>query len=55
MPEPPPYPHTGDHTPDSDAGGRTPRWVYLLWALGILVVVVFVTLHLTGVMGPGAH
>ena len=40
---------------DDEPSARTPRWVYLLWVAGILLVALFVVLHLTGVMGPGAH
>ncbi len=47
--------------PDTDDTGmghgrgpttRTPRWVTVV---GIVVVVLFVVLHLTGVIGPGGH
>lgn len=47
------YPTSDAH--DDEPSTRTPRWVYFLWAAGILLLVLFVVLHLTGVMGPGAH
>lgn len=60
MAETPRYP--SDHTePEETAGhenspvrpGR--RSAYLLWALGVVLVVSMVVLHLTGVLGPGGH
>ena len=59
MAEPPRYPDTGE---DSDLGrdrglatGR-PRWVAVLGiVIAIALVLLFVVLHLTGTLGPGAH
>ncbi len=56
MADPPPYPNAGDDAgADPDATNGTSRWMYLLVAIGVLVVVLFVALHLAGVLGPGAH
>jgi hypothetical protein len=52
MADPPRYPTTDD---DREDDAPASRWVYVLVAAGILLVVVFVTLHLTGVLGPGSH
>lgn len=58
MVEPPSHPETGD---DTGAGsgrrsrGDRPRRVYVMWAAGIALVVLFVALHLTGTIGPGSH
>jgi type VI protein secretion system component VasF len=52
--------------PDSDDAGagpgreptttRTPRWVSVVATIvAIAVVMLLVALHLTGVLGPGAH
>jgi hypothetical protein len=55
MADPPPYPDTGDDPGRGAATGK-PRWVS---ALGIIIVIalilLFVVLHLTGTLGPGAH
>jgi hypothetical protein len=40
---------------DDDPTTGTSRWVYVLLVVGALVVVLFVALHLAGVMGPGGH
>jgi hypothetical protein len=47
MAGPPPYPDTGDDT-------GTPRWVRVFGIIGIIVVLLFVILHLTG-GGVGGH
>jgi hypothetical protein len=56
MADPPRYPDTGDDPGDRGAATPTSRWV---WALGIIIaialVVLFVVLHVTGTIGPGAH
>jgi hypothetical protein len=59
MADPPPYPDTGDDTgvgrERGSASGR-PRWVAVLGILiAIVLVLLFVVLHLTGTLGPGAH
>jgi hypothetical protein len=59
----PPDPHTfGDTRDDPGAGlGRgsgpgRPRWVAVLGiAIAVGLVLAFFVLHLTGVLGPGAH
>jgi len=40
----------GDARPSS-----RPRWVYALVVIAIALLVLMVVLHLTGVVGPGAH
>lgn len=54
MPETPRYP---DGDPRQDVGGdrEPPRRVMLWWAVGAVLVVLFIVLHLTGIFGPGAH
>lgn len=37
------------------ARARGSRGTYLLWAAGIGLIALMVLLHLTGVVGPGAH
>jgi hypothetical protein len=42
--------------PDRGSTTRTPRWKSVVGIIiAIVVVVLFVALHLTGVLGPGAH
>jgi len=59
MADPPPYPDTGDDTgvgPDRGSATSTPRWVSVLGIIiAIVLVLLFVVLHLTGTLGPGAH
>jgi hypothetical protein len=57
MADPPPYPDTGEDTGDrGSAATKTPRRVAMLGlAIAIVLVVLFVILHLTGTLGPGAH
>jgi hypothetical protein len=55
--DPPSYPDTGDDTgvrPDRGSATSTSRWV-LVVGIVIAVVLLLVVLHLTGVLGPGAH
>jgi hypothetical protein len=51
--------NTGDDTgigPERGPATRTPRWVSVLGiVVAIVLVVVLVVLHLTGVLGRGAH
>jgi hypothetical protein len=59
MADPPRYPDTSDESgpsPDRGPTDRGSRWMaVLLWILGIVLVLGFVALHLTGTLGPGAH
>ena len=58
MPDTPSYPATGNASePDNDhrSTSASRRSKYLLWIVGIAVVVLFVVLHLTGVLGPEGH
>jgi hypothetical protein len=59
MADPPSYPDTGDDTgvgSDRGSATSTPRWVPVLGiAIAIVLVLLLVVLHLTGVLGPGAH
>jgi len=53
----PTYPDTDDTGVGSDRGSTTStsRWVYVFWAVGIVLVLLFVILHLTGAVGPHGH
>jgi hypothetical protein len=59
MADPPSYPDTGDDTGvgrDRGSASGTPRWVLVLGiVIAIVLVLLLVFLHLTGVLGPGAH
>jgi hypothetical protein len=59
MADPPSYPDRGDDTgvaPDRGSATSTPRWVPVLGVgIAIVLVLLLVVLHLTGVLGPGAH
>jgi hypothetical protein len=59
MAGPPRYPDTGDDSgvaPDGGSTARRSRWVMvLLWIIGIVLVLGFLVLHLTGGFGPGTH
>jgi hypothetical protein len=55
----PAHPETGDGPglgPGSESIAAKPRWKTTAWiVLGVVVVVVFIALHLTGVIDPGGH
>jgi hypothetical protein len=57
--DPPSYPDTRDDTgvgPDRGSSSSTPRWVPVVGiVIAIVLVLLLVVLHLTGVLGPGAH
>jgi hypothetical protein len=58
MAHPPPYPDGDDTGMESDRESTVgaPRWVSvvgIIIAIGLVLLVVL--LHLTGVIGPGAH
>ena len=59
MADPPSYPDTGEDRsvgPDGGSPTGTPRWVSVLGiVIAIALVLLLVVLHLTGVLGPGAH
>jgi hypothetical protein len=51
----PPYPDTGG-TGERGSATSTPRWVLVLGiTVAIVLILLLVVLHLTGVLGPGAH
>ena len=54
----PPADEGGDNTGTGRGRGpeaSSPRLTHLVWAVGIVLVVLFVVMHLTGVLGPGDH
>jgi hypothetical protein len=59
MPDTSRYPEdSGDdvrRSDDLEPPVARPRAVYVWWAVGIALVVVFLVLHLAGVFGAGAH
>jgi hypothetical protein len=59
MADPPRHPDTGEDSgvaPDRGPAARRSRWVAVLfWIIGIVLVLAFLVLHLTGALGPGAH
>jgi hypothetical protein len=63
MAKPPPYRDfkgdTGDDTsrnPYRGSATETPRWKYVMFGIiAIGLVLLLIVLHLTGVLGPGAH
>jgi hypothetical protein len=55
MAELPPYRDTGTE-PESSTTSATPVWLKVLFGAFLIgLVLVFVGLHLAGVLGPGAH
>jgi hypothetical protein len=56
MADPPRYPDTGDGPEERGSASGRPRWVFVLGIfIAIALVLLFVVLHLTGTLGPGAH
>jgi hypothetical protein len=56
MADPPRYPGTRDDNDDRGPVNNTRRWAAPLGiTLAIVVVLLFVVLHITGTLGPGAH
>jgi hypothetical protein len=59
MADPPPDSDTGDDTGvgrDRGSATSTPRWLPVLGiVIAIVLVLLLVVLHLTGVLGPCAH
>ena len=59
MADPPRYPDAGDDPGPGRGHGSatgTPRWVSVLGIIIVMaLVLLFVVLHLTGTLGPGAH
>jgi len=58
MANPPPYPDTGDDTctgPDGEPATSRSRRAYVYWIIGIVLVLLFLVLHLTGALGPGTN
>ncbi|GEM_PF-1845448 len=59
----PPYSGTGDDTSNDTGVGHdrrsttsTPRWVSVLGiVIAIVLLLLIVVLHLTGILGPGLH
>ena len=57
MADMPPYTGTDDEGsvgPERGATTGTPPWVYVL-GIAIVLVVLFVVLHHSGIIGPGLH
>jgi hypothetical protein len=56
MADPPGYPGTRDDSDDRRSVNNTRRWAApLAITLAIVLVLLFVVLHITGTLGPGAH
>jgi hypothetical protein len=59
MADPPPYPNTGDDTGARSRSGPAasrPRWMSVFWIIIVIALLaLFLVLHLTGTLGPGAH
>ncbi len=54
----PAHPDSGDEglLPGSQPDAATSRWRTTAWiVIGVVVAVVFIALHLTGVIGPESH
>ncbi len=53
----PPFPNTDtDHPGKSEVAPKRPSWiVWIIFAIAVLVVIAMVALHLSGVIGTGAH
>ena len=57
MADPPRHPGTEENAgvgPDGGAASKTPRWVLGI-VIGIALIGLMILLHLTGILGPGAH
>ena len=51
----PAHPDTGTD-PDAQAAAARPRWKAALWVAAVVaVLVLFIVLHLTGVVGADSH
>lgn len=58
MPDTPVRPPEADHTGpglNHRSRARRPIGTYPLAAAGVVAIVVLLVLHITGVLGPGAH
>jgi hypothetical protein len=59
LPHPPPHPKSGydaEEEPNEQSSPGAPTWLSVVWilvAVGVLLAIV--VLHLTGIIGPGAH
>jgi hypothetical protein len=47
--------HPESHGEEAPDAPRRSRWTWVWVAVGVILVVGFVVLHLTGVLGPEAH
>ena len=58
MTGPPSHPNTRElgADPGGKPAAKRPRWrVIMFWTIGIVLVLLFIVLHLTGTLGSGAH